>query len=48
MFWIFLHTNHEFDNNTIAILFSKKDYSQRVSMSLGAFVKLDYCNHLFI
>lgn len=42
MFWIFLHTNHEFDNNTIAILFSKKDYSQRVSMSLGAFVKLDY------
>jgi hypothetical protein len=42
MFWIFLRVNHEFDDKTIAIVFSKKEYSQRVSMSLGSFVKLDY------
>ena len=42
MFWIFLHSNHKFDDNTIAILFEKKDYSQKVSMSIGSFINLNY------
>lgn len=42
MFWIFLHLDHEFDENTVVILFSKKEYSQRVVMSFGSFIKLDY------
>ena len=43
MFWIFLHlNNHKFDDKTVVILFSKKEYSQRVTMSLGSFVNLDY------
>jgi hypothetical protein len=43
MFWIFLHTNnHKFDDKTVVIVFSKKEYTQRVTMSLGSFVNLDY------
>ena len=43
MFWIFLHiNNHKFDDKTVVILFSKKEYTQRVFMSLGSFVNLDY------
>ena len=41
MFWIFLHSNGVFDDKTIVILFSKKEFTQRVSMSLGCFVNLD-------
>ena len=42
MFWIFLHLNHVFDDNTIVILFSKKEYTQRVTMSLCSFINFDY------
>ena len=43
MFWIFLRlSNHKFDDKTVVILFSKKNYKQRVSMSLGSFVNLNY------
>ena len=41
-FWVFLHLNHEFDDNTVVILFSKKEYSQRVTMSLCSFINIDY------
>ena len=44
MLWIFLHLNHKFTDKTIVILFSKKEYSQRVEMSLGSFIKSDYIN----
>ena len=44
MFLIFLHLNHKFNDKTVVILFSKREYSQRVTMSLGSFVKLDYFN----
>ena len=44
MFWIFLHSNHQFDENTIVILFEKIDYTQRVTMSLGSFINLNYIN----
>ena len=42
MFWVFLHVNNQFDENTVVILFSKKEYTQRVTMSLGAFINLEY------
>ena len=44
MFWIFLHLNHKFNDKTIVILFSKNEYSQRVAMCLGSFIKSDYTN----
>ena len=44
MFWIFLHLNHKFSDKTIVILFSKNEYSQRVSMCLGSFINSDYTN----
>ena len=44
MFWIFLHSNHKFDDNTIAILFEKKDYSQKVFMCIGSFINSNYIN----
>ena len=45
MFWIFLHCNHTFDGKTIVILFSKKKFCRRVTMSLGSFVKYDNLNN---
>ena len=45
MFWIFLHLNRVFDDKTIVILFSKKQFYQRVTMSIGSFVKSDNFNN---
>ena len=44
MFWVFLHLDHIFDENTVIILFSKVEFSQRVAMSFGSFINLDYIN----
>lgn len=44
-FWIFLHLNHKFNDKTIAIIFSKIKFSQRVAMSLGSFISPDYINN---
>ena len=38
-YWIFLHSKGKFDNETIAISFSKKEFSEAVFMSLGLFIK---------
>ena len=40
-YWIFLHSKGKFDNETIAISFSKKDFSEVVIMSLGLFIKVN-------
>ena len=40
-YWLFLHTNGNFNDETVAILFSKKEFSEIVFMSLGLFVKKD-------
>lgn len=40
-FWMFLHVNEEFDDETVVIYFSKAKYSDNVSMSLGTFILKD-------
>ena len=38
-YWIFLHSKGKFNTDTIVILFSKKEFSETVFMSLGLFIK---------
>ena len=48
-FWLFLHVkNDQFDENTIVILISKEEFSEKIHMSMGTFIKNDDDNKKYL